>query len=593
MPLEVKQGKKSKKNLKGWAVVRVSKENETKDGSPIQQINMIKDWAKRQKKKNGKTYEIVKFIVEDGKSGRYQNTHRRKEILQLVELVRMGSIDFIVQERLDRFSRDEVLNIQIMRDARKNNVEIHEVNYGQFNPNDKGQRMAWKFRNIEAGEYSEGVSENVARKHRSAMVFNGKDPSPRPIWGLDSHPRYVGIYKINRDELEIFEDIANKFIELGYSREGTIRYCNEKGYTTKVWWTKEKIKNGEKIPPKRMGGKPFGWNSLLTLLGSPRIRGRNSFYDNWNQFPDKQDKEGIVVWEYKHFQEHGPLFSEGFFKKIDEGLQKVSYKSRESDFPLSGILFAPNGSKYLGEAAKSGKNAYYYNRKLGKRFCANQIHKSVFSRLKELLKKSDVLKSITSNLGKHPTLGVSRFKNERASIKKKIDNLHGVIEGLDNALKDSALKQKENFTEMLEEILEQKKQCTNDILLFKNKLASLDEKEKNFKVALRGEKFKDYIKLLLSNLKKLDSLEFKSLIRILIPKAIIHLGEAENKLELIYNLDVKTPPVRRTGGMEVFLHGQDGVIPLFPNPSYSEQIKGGGQEDKKWPYIKSGRADWI
>ena len=209
------------------------------------------------------------------------------------------------------------------------------------------------------------------------------------------------------------------------------------------------------------------------------------------------------------------------------------------------------------------------------------------------MKKSDVLKSITSNLEKHPTLGVSRFKNERASIKKKIDNLHGVIEGLDNALKDSALKQKENFTEMLEEILEQKKQCTNDILLFKNKLASLDEKEKNFKVALRGEKFKDYIKLLLSNLKKLDSLEFKSLIRILIPKAIIHLGEAENKLELIYNLDVKTPPVRQTGGMEVFLHGQDGVIPLFPNPSYSEQIKGGEQEDKKWPYIKSGRADWI
>ena len=177
-------GKRNKDVLEGWAVVRVSKENEVKDGSPTQQINVIKDWTKRQKERTGKTYKIVHYVVEDGKSGRYQNTHKRKEILHLVELVKMGAIDFVVNEKLDRFSRDEVLNIQIMRDARKNGVELHEVNYGQFDPNDRGQRMAWKFRNIEAGEYSEGVSENVARKHRSAMVFNGKDASPCPV--LDS-----------------------------------------------------------------------------------------------------------------------------------------------------------------------------------------------------------------------------------------------------------------------------------------------------------------------------------------------------------------------------------------------------------------------
>ena len=124
---------------------------------------------------------------------------------------------------------------------------------------------------------------------------------------------------------------------------------------------------------------------------------------------------------------------------------------------------------------------------------------------------------------------------------------------------------------MLEAILEQKKQFTDEILHLKNKLLYLDERDNNFK---------DYIKLLLTNLEKLDSLELKSLIRTLIPRAIIHLGETENKLELIYNFDVKTPPVRRTGGMEVFLHGQDGGIPLFPNPSYSEQIKVGGRRTK-------------
>ena len=334
-------GKRNKDVLEGWAVVRVSKENEVKDGSPTQQINVIKDWTKRQKERTGKTYKIVHYVVEDGKSGRYQNTHKRKEILHLVELVKMGAIDFVVNEKLDRFSRDEVLNIQIMRDARKNGVELHEVNYGQFDPNDRGQRMAWKFRNIEAGEYSEGVSENVARKHRSAMVFNGKDASPCPILGLDYHERYVGFYTINREELEIVEDIAKKFIELGHSREGTIRYCHKKGYKTKVWWTKERIKNGEKIPPKKMGGKAFNWASLMALLGNPKLRGKNAFFDNWNQFPERQAEDGWVRWEYKHHKDHGPLFSGEFFQAIDRGLEKTKQCSRENEFPLVGILYAP------------------------------------------------------------------------------------------------------------------------------------------------------------------------------------------------------------------------------------------------------------
>ena len=107
-----KQGKaiKRKDQLKGWAIVRVSKENLTQDGSPDQQLATIKRWEKQQKEKIGKTYKIVNYIIEDGVSGRYQNTHKRKDILHLLELVKMGAIDFIVAERLNRISRDEVLN---------------------------------------------------------------------------------------------------------------------------------------------------------------------------------------------------------------------------------------------------------------------------------------------------------------------------------------------------------------------------------------------------------------------------------------------------------------------------------------------------
>ena len=587
------QNRKNKKNLEGTAVVRVSKENETKDGSPTQQLNMIKNWVKRQKERTGKTYKITNFIVEDGKSGRYQNTHRRKEILHLAELVKMGAIDFIVKERLDRFSRDEVLNIQIMRDARKNNVELHEVNYGQFNPNDRGQRMAWKFRNIEAGEYSEEVSENVARKHRSAMVFNGKDASPCPVIGLDLHPRYVGIYTINKNELKIFEDIANKFIELGYNREGTIRYCLEKGYRTKEWWTKEKNKDGERIPPRKMGGLSFDWRSLLNLLGNPKIRGKNSFFDNWNQFPEKQDKEGWVEWEYKHFRNHGPLFGEEFFKKIDQGLQKVEYNSRANEFLLSGILFASDGSRYSGEASKSGKNPYYRNNKHNKRFSAKQLHKLVFDRLKDLIKKNGLLESVVSDIEKHPTLGLPKFENERKKIKKDMAEYQDSLESLSRPLKMSDLKNRDNYAEVFEAVLEEKRKCKEEIQSLGEKLYHLNEQENNFKESMKGDKFKKFAKQLLNNLKTLEPLELKGLIRTLIPRAVIVLGDKEHTLELIYNLD--TSPDLSNERPGDFFCGDKGLLSRLQSKRYMQDqtqtavSNDRGVEDKKWSLSANGR----
>ena len=396
----------------------------------------------------------------------------------MAKLIKMGAIDFIVKERLDRFSRDEVLNIQIMRDARKNNVELHEVNYGQFNPNDRGQRLAWKFRNIEAGEYSEGVSENVARKQRSAMVFNGKDASPCPILGLDYHLQYVGIYVPNEDELKIFEDIATKFIQFGYHREKTIRYCNEKRYTTKVWWTKEKIKDGRKIPPHKKGGKKFNWGSLLNLLGNPKIRGKNSFYDNWNQFPEKQDKNGWVEWEYSHHKEHGPFFSKEFFNRIDRGLEKNEFCSRENEFLFSGILFAPDGSKYGGEAAKGGRNLYYYNRKINKRFPAKQIHKLIFNRLKELLEKSGLLEKVISNAETHKGFGISQFKVEKSRLEKEKAAQQQIVDRFSDALTDNILAKSKNIEIVVKTLLEEKEKALEKIRLLACELKNLKEEEK-------------------------------------------------------------------------------------------------------------------
>ena len=601
-----KMAKNTKSELKGWAIVRVSKENLTQDGSPDQQIATIKRWEKRQKEVTGKTYDIINYIIEDGVSGRYQNTHKRKDILHLLELVRMGSIDFIVAERLNRISRDEVLNLQLMRDAKENNVELHEINYGKFNPMDRGQRMGWKFRNIQAGEYSEGVSEDVARKMRQAMVHNGKDPSPHSVLGLDRHPKYVGYYVPNREELGIWEDIAQKFISLNYSRQGTIEYCKTVGYKTKVWWTKEKNKNGEIIKPRKMGGRDFDWNSLLRLLGNPRLRGYHSFYDNWNMFSDLQDKEGWVQWEYRHHKEHGDLLSQELFKKVDQGLERITYCSRTNGFLLSGILYAADGSRYYGEAAKSGQYPYYYNRTAGKRFPVHHVHKLVFKRLEELLEHRN-LEKLIERIQNHEILGTPQFLAKRQRILKELRRLDGVVENFSAALRENVAKNNYNLIEVIKAMIAEKKKATEEIEKFKQALHTLDQEESCFRKALRGEKFKRFVEVALRSIERAHPLEQRKFLQTVIAKMVIHHGgEAGSTLQLFYNLNPQgsgASPKRRPS-IPSELYSFENVTLLFDHPkrlggsrrdeAEKKALKAlRGQEDVFWPLIDNGRSERI
>ena len=575
---------KFKKTLEGWAVVRVSKENFAQNGSPTQQMNLIKDWEKRQSLSTGKNYKVVNYIVEDGKSARYQNTHKRKEILHLAELVKHGTIDFIVTERLDRFSRDEVFNLQIMRDARKNNIELHEVNYGQFNPNDRGQRMGWKFRNLQAGEYSEGVSEDVARKHRSAMIYNGKDPSPHPILGLDLSKKWIGIYEPNKKELEAVKDILESFVRLNYNKKELAKYCDDKGYRTKIWWTKEKNKDGEIIPPKKRGGQKFTCASLNTILESPKLRGYNFFYDNWGQFPDKQDHDGWIKWDYAHFKKHGPIIPESLWTQVDKGLDQIIKRSRSNVFLLSGVLLAEDGSKFTGESAKNGEHLYYYNRHLGKRFPVEHIHKHLFARLKEIITHSSLMKEIIQRIQKHQ--GQNKFEMERFKIKEEQETLRGVVENFSNALKKLVSERPENLSDILDTMMNEKKTTQERIKELELELKRLSEVELNFHSNMKGCDFKEAVRFLLMNLDKLSPLEQKKLIQTIIPQARIICDEDKNKLELIYNLDAQKKGRSLEEERPLNFTNNDKVVCLKSRKE--EKIGSCSVEDKSWPLHRNG-----
>jgi hypothetical protein len=198
---------------------------------------------------------------------------------------------------------------------------------------------------------------------------------------------------------------------------------------------------------------------------------KNIFLDNWNQFPEKQDSDGWVEWEYKHYRENQSFFSEEFFENIDEGLNKLNYRSRENEFLLSGILFADDGSKYAGEAAKSGQHMYYYNRKIKKRFPVDHIHKLVFSRLKKLIENSGLLDNVIAKVEAHNELGLPKFKTERIRLEGEIRRLQAVVDNFSEALRSSVLEKKDNLTEIIDTLLVEKDKTSQDIQFLNKQLA--------------------------------------------------------------------------------------------------------------------------
>ncbi len=164
--------KNRKAVMDGWAFIRVSTADQgnVQHGSLEQQKNMIDRWAKQRSESPEVLYRIARYINEDGKSGRGKNLHNRPELQELKNAIRTNKIDFVVVEKIDRLSRDQVFNLEIVKLGQKFGVEIHEYETGMIDLKDRGKRLGFNIKNMLAEEYSLELEEKVTKKQREAMV---------------------------------------------------------------------------------------------------------------------------------------------------------------------------------------------------------------------------------------------------------------------------------------------------------------------------------------------------------------------------------------------------------------------------------------
>ncbi|HEY8269955.1 MAG TPA: recombinase family protein [Pseudobdellovibrionaceae bacterium] len=521
----------------GWALMRVStkQQAEVQHGSLEQQRHMLERWSLQQSEGSNSRYEITRFFEEDI-SGRGKAIHKRMALMEIERAIETKSIDFVVFEKVDRLARDIIYNLGLVKKAQENGVEVHEFESGQIDLRDRGSRLGFNIKNLLAEEYSLDLEEKITKKQREARINNGKDTSTVAVLGLDPHPAKRGMYVINKKEQEIVLDIFKKFIEVG-SLKSVAEYCKERHYVTKSRMTKEKSdKEGNIIPPQKVGGDPIDSAYLRNIFTNPKIRGFAYFKDSWNQFPKMQDTEGMVRWEYPH----GSVVPLDIFDEAQAVLEKnakFNCRLRGPVYYLSSILYYEDGSKFSGAGAH-GRNTeyqYYHCPKKSFRIRKDKIENFIINRVKHYLANSDILKKMIDDTNAMTNMGVPILAEQVLNLRKRLTENKKVIDGFSSFVRQSALTNPSQLDSVIRTITAERDKAETETMLLERELANKENQLRELKSENQEKGMREHLEELLENFDNQEDKKKRDIIQLIIQKAIVH---KDNKLEIWIRRDI-------------------------------------------------------
>jgi DNA invertase Pin-like site-specific DNA recombinase len=543
--------RKLQNKVRVYALARVSTsaQAEVEHGSLEQQAHIFRRWAADRTRSTGIEHELLEEnIYSEDVSGRAKSAHKRTGLLAIRSAVRIRACDIVVIEKLDRLGRSQDLNREFIRECSENDVAVYEVESGLIDLKDRGSRLGFNMKNIFAEEYSLDLEEKISRKQREARVNSQKDTSSAPILGLDVHQVRAGFYVRVESEIIIVRDIFETFCQLK-SYEQLKIYCAKKGYRTKTRQTREKIVRGERVPPKTVGGETFDAKRLRALLTNRKIRGWGTFKDTWNQFPQRQDENGHVRWEYAH----GPLLEQDLFDRVDVVIASIvdSY-TRTSEtrgiYLLSGLLKSDDGSSFYGASAKGGKYHYYYNSKNGQRIPADLLDDMVCGRATEYLKDSTILRGIVAATYKHQNIGIPLIDADIAAARNKIKELETIIEKFSRSLRQAALSDTVDVGAVCAALIEEKSKAARDLERETEILKGLVAHRDSLKDSNGGNSINDHMKRTLAKFQAETGIRKKRILQEMFPEIVV---KSETELEIKINPATFESDRCHTGGNRV------------------------------------------
>ncbi len=481
---------------------------------------MIERWATQQSQQGNFDYKVTKIIEEDI-SGRNKSLHKRTGYSEILRAIKMKAIDFLVVEKLDRLGRDQDNNRYLVQLAEQHEVEVYEVDGGHIDRKDRGKRLSFNIKNMWAEEYSLELEEKITKKQREARVNNNKDTSSCPMLGLDAHLTKRGFYTINEAEQAIVVDIFQTFLKLG-SLKLLEKHCEQKGYRTKQRLTKEKTdRDGTIMPPRLMGGEPFTSKSLRLHLTNNKYRGFGYFKDDWNQFPQLQDENRIVRWDYAH----GAVINLELFNKVQELLAENELKHRKDHkdghvYLLGGVLHAADGSRYTGESPNGGEYGYYVNRKHKIRLPKTEIEKVIANRVKSYIEDKGLLAKLIDHMLKNQETGLPKMDQEIRQLTAQIKTLERVVEGFSTRLRQAVLDNTAKLDLICETLMGEKAKAENELMALNANLRDWEGKRQNALLTFREKTVAQCMKKVLDRFDDQSTPLKKQIIQEVIPRIV-------------------------------------------------------------------------
>ncbi len=511
------------------ALLRVSSSGQAdvQHGSLEQQKNEITRQVKARALQTGLNYYIGEYVEVDV-SAKKENTKNRKDLRRIEALIKSRKYKCVWVDRSDRLSRDVAYNCIFANMMIEYDAEYFECENGKVDFKDETQFSFFVFRSVNAQNYSTKLSKDVRTQGRRARVNNGKDSNTAPAFGTDAHPNFSCQYVINKKE-------ALQLNELGWhlvkTRDAvaTAKYGNELGIRTKKRWTKERIdKYGVRIPPREVGGELLTGKRVLRMLTSPKVLGKGKFKDDLNQFPEKQDSEGFIEFDYAH----GPVLEPKLIIALKEVLDdnKKHAPLYNDDFLLSGYLYSENGELYSGDSSlkyKGGSSTryrYYCLNSASKsvrRFSASYLENELIKRLKELLQDSNEFKKLVDSGKVQQDKLLQSIDRNIQAVEGKISEYRESLSRFSIKIRELVMADTDNFQEALKILNVEKTSLESSLESSLNELRTLKERRLEVCDKVDDDLLQKNFKMFFAAFEQLQNCDKKRLLKALIPQIIV------------------------------------------------------------------------
>lgn len=332
--MKLDQAKQDKAIIKAVAYCRFSSDLQREESIDAQ-LAAIRAYAAQ----NNMT--IVREYIDKAKSA---TTDQRPDFQRMIKDSAKGEFAVIIVHKLDRFSRNKYDFAIYKRQLKQNEVGLHSVM----------EHLDGSPESVILESLLEGMSQyysmNLAREVSKGHLENakkGKSTGGLAPFGFRHDPatKMLVLHETEAEGVRLVFDMVLS----GHSYHDIIRALNERGYKTR-------------------GGRPFGINSLYSLLRQEKYRGCYTY----NKFAAKDERGKRNGHRYKSNDEilrvEGGcpriVSDEDFFavqRKMDTRQQPKSNAVYREKYLLTGKIFCGLcGGAYVGSRRKRGDRKTFW-----------------------------------------------------------------------------------------------------------------------------------------------------------------------------------------------------------------------------------------